>query len=71
VWDGRPYRHVFGLCALFVLGVFVTMFVSFWSSRRTDPGSRVRQSLAFELVWTAIPSLMLVAAAGLIAVSLL
>jgi heme/copper-type cytochrome/quinol oxidase subunit 2 len=62
---------VFGLCALFLLGVFVTMFVSIWSSGHTQPGSRVRQSLASELVWTAIPSLMLVAAAGLIAVSLL
>jgi len=61
----------FGLCVLFVLGVFVTMFVSIWSSGHSEPGSRVRQSVASELVWTAIPSLMLVAAAGLIAVSLL
>lgn len=59
----------FGLCALFVLGVLVTMAVSIWSNGRTEPGSRGRQSLASELVWTAIPSLMLVAAAGLIAVS--
>jgi heme/copper-type cytochrome/quinol oxidase subunit 2 len=61
----------FGLCALFVLGVFVTMFVSIWSSGRCEPASRVRQSLASEMVWTAIPSLMLVAAAGVITVSLL
>lgn len=61
----------FGLCALFVLGVFVTMFVSIWSSRRSEPGSRVRQSLASEMVWAAIPSLMFVASAGLITASLL
>ena len=60
---------VFGLCVLFVLGVFVTMFLSIWSSGQGEPGSRVRQSAVSELVWTAIPSLMLVAAACLIAVS--
>jgi heme/copper-type cytochrome/quinol oxidase subunit 2 len=61
----------FALCALFVLGVFVTIFVSIWSSGQSDPVSRVRQSSASELVWTAIPSLMLVAAANLFALSLL
>ncbi len=61
----------FGLCVLFVLGAFVTMFVSIWSSGHTEPGSRVRKSLASELVWIAIPSLMLLPAVGLIAVSLL
>jgi heme/copper-type cytochrome/quinol oxidase subunit 2 len=61
----------FGLCALFVLGVFVTMFVSIWSSRRSEPALCLRQSLASEMVWTAIPSLMLVASAGVITLSLL
>jgi heme/copper-type cytochrome/quinol oxidase subunit 2 len=60
-----------GLCALFVLGVFVTMFVSIWSSRRSEPTIRVQVSMASEIVWTAIPSLMLVASASLITVSLL
>jgi hypothetical protein len=33
------------------------------------PGSHVRQSLASEKVWIAIPSLMLVASAGVITLS--
>ena len=60
----------FGLCTLFVVGVFVTMFVSIWSSGHSEPESRAGRSLASEMVWTAIPSLMLIACAGLIAVSL-
>lgn len=55
---------VFGLCALFVLGVFVTMFFSIWSTgRRPEARLHLRQSLAAEMLWAAIPCLMLVAAA--------
>jgi heme/copper-type cytochrome/quinol oxidase subunit 2 len=55
---------IFGLCALFVLGVFVTMFLSIWSTgRRRETRLHLRQSLAAEMVWAAIPCLMLVGAA--------
>lgn len=55
---------IFGLCALFVLGIFVTMFVSIWStSRQRGPRLHLRHSLAAEMVWAAIPCLMLVGAA--------
>lgn len=52
------------LCTLLALGVFTTMFLSIWSSRRDDsrPPS-LRQTLAAELVWAAIPCLMILAAA--------
>lgn len=52
------------LCTLVSLGVFATMFLSIWSSRRdgTRPPS-FRQTLAAELVWAAIPCLMVLAAA--------
>jgi heme/copper-type cytochrome/quinol oxidase subunit 2 len=52
------------MCALVATGVFVTMFLALWSSRRD--GSRppsFRQKLAAEIVWTAIPCLMILAAA--------
>ena len=51
------------LCALVALGVFATMFLAIWSSRRD--GSRPpshRENLAMELVWAAIPCLMIAAA---------
>lgn len=52
------------LCALVAVGVFVTMFLSIWSSRRG--GARqpsARQNVAAELLWVAIPCLTIVAAA--------
>jgi heme/copper-type cytochrome/quinol oxidase subunit 2 len=52
------------MCMLVAAGVFATMFLAIWSSRRN--GLRpptFRQSLAAELVWAAIPCLMIVAAA--------
>ena len=52
------------LCALVALGVFATMFAAIWSSRRDGSDARsARQHLAMELVWAAIPCLMIVAAA--------
>ena len=55
---------VFVLCALFTLGIFVTMLVSIWSTRdRGETQLRHGQSLAGELVWAAIPCLMIIAAA--------
>jgi cytochrome c oxidase subunit II len=49
---------------LLAAGVFAAMFLAIWSSRRD--GSRApsfHQTLAVELVWAAIPCLMMVAAA--------
>ena len=55
---------VMGMCALVAAGVFAAMFVSIWSTRRAPAASTVlRQSFATELVWTAIPCLMMLAAA--------
>ena len=52
------------LCALVALGVFATMFAAIWSSRRDGSDApSARQHLATELVWAAIPCLMIVAAA--------
>ena len=56
---------IFGLCIIFVLGVFVAMFVSIWSTRRRSEAylhSRP-SSLGVELVWAAIPCLILLSAA--------
>jgi heme/copper-type cytochrome/quinol oxidase subunit 2 len=52
------------LCALVAAGVFAVMFFALWRShRRASPAACSRQSLAMELVWAAIPCLMIVAAA--------
>ena len=51
------------LCVLVAVGVFATMFLSIWSSRHGGGASAARQSVAAELVWAAIPCLMIVAAA--------
>ena len=52
------------MCILVAAGVFATMLLSIWSSRRdaSHPPS-FRQNLAAELVWAAIPCLMIAAAA--------
>jgi heme/copper-type cytochrome/quinol oxidase subunit 2 len=52
------------MCVLVTAGVFAAMFLSIWSTRRvpsvqTIPGQR----FAAELVWAAIPCLMILAAA--------
>ena len=55
---------ILGMCALVAAGVFAAMFVSIWSTRRGPAASTaVRQSFATELVWAAIPCLMMLAAA--------
>jgi len=52
------------VCALVAAGVFATMFLAIWSSHRAaPPAPAFRQSLASELVWAAIPCLMIVVAA--------
>lgn len=55
---------ILGVCALLAAGVFAAMFLSIWSTRRaTAADTTFRQSLATELVWAAIPCLMMIAAA--------
>jgi len=55
---------VMGMCALVAVGVFAAMFVSIWSTRRAPAASTAfRQSFAAELVWAAIPCLIMLAAA--------
>lgn len=53
-----------GLCALFAAGVFGAIVLSIWSTRRSaDRAPDFRQRIVGELVWGAIPCLMVVAAA--------
>jgi heme/copper-type cytochrome/quinol oxidase subunit 2 len=56
---------VIGMCALVAAGVFAAMFVSIWSTRHPDAAhpSALRRNIAVELVWAAIPCLMILAAA--------
>jgi heme/copper-type cytochrome/quinol oxidase subunit 2 len=55
---------ILGMCALVTAGVFAAMFVSIWSTRRARTASTAfGQSFATELVWAAIPCLMILAAA--------
>jgi heme/copper-type cytochrome/quinol oxidase subunit 2 len=55
---------ILSLCVLLAAGVFTAMFVSIWSTRRSGAcQSALRQSLTTEVVWAAIPCLMIVAAA--------
>ncbi len=56
---------ILGMCALVATGVFAAMFVSIWSTRHRDDAHppALRQSVAMELVWAAIPCLMILAAA--------
>jgi cytochrome c oxidase subunit 2 len=52
------------MCGLVAAGVFATMFLAIWSTRRTpsNPTAAFKQGFATELVWTAIPLLMVLAA---------
>lgn len=52
------------MCVLLAGGVFAAMFVSIWSTRRSRACmSTPQQSLSMEMVWAAIPCLMILAAA--------
>jgi len=54
---------VLGMCALVAAGVFATMFLSIWSTRRTcNETQRISQSIVSEFVWMLIPCLMMIAA---------
>ena len=55
---------VFGICTLFAGGVFIAILLSIWSSRRgADRAPDFRQGMVAELVWAAIPCLIVIAAA--------
>jgi heme/copper-type cytochrome/quinol oxidase subunit 2 len=53
------------ICGIVTAGVFATMFIAIWSTRGTITNSPadLKQSFATELLWAAIPCLMMVAAA--------
>ena len=52
------------MCILVAAGVFAAMVLAIWSSRRNQSRAPTfPQTLASELVWAAIPCLMVLAAA--------
>ena len=52
------------MCTLLAAGVFAALSVAIWSSRRDAAGSpSFSHNLAADLVWAAIPCLMILAAA--------
>lgn len=57
---------VTGMCALVATAVFAAMFVSIWSTRHRNDAypPALRQSVAMELAWAAVPCLMILAAAA-------
>jgi cytochrome c oxidase subunit II len=55
---------ILGMCSLVAVGVFAAMFLAIWSTRRAAAApTPFRQSFVSELVWAAIPCLMVLAAA--------
>jgi heme/copper-type cytochrome/quinol oxidase subunit 2 len=53
-----------GLCSLVAAGVFAVMFLAIWGTRRAaERAPTFGQNLASELVWAAIPCLIVLAAA--------
>ena len=55
---------ILGMCSLVAAGVFAAMFLAIWSTRRTAAAPTIlRQGFVSELVWAAIPCLMVLAAA--------
>ena len=55
---------VLGLCSLVAAGVFAAMFLAIWGTRRTaERAPTFGQHFASELVWAAIPCLIVLAAA--------
>ena len=52
------------MCSVVTAGVYAAMFLAIWSSRRQDSRPPFfRQNLAVEVVWAAIPCLIVLAAA--------
>jgi heme/copper-type cytochrome/quinol oxidase subunit 2 len=53
---------ILGMCCVLAAGVLAAMFLAIWSTRRTAERAPAL-GLASELVWAAIPCLMILAAA--------
>lgn len=52
------------MCALLAAGVVAAMFFAIWSTRRASSAQTIPgQRFAAELMWAAIPCLMMLAAA--------
>jgi len=63
---------ILAMCALLAAGMVATMFLAIWSTRPVSASlTAFRQSLAAELVWAAIPGLMVLAAAILAVVAMI
>jgi hypothetical protein len=61
-----------GVCALLASGVFAAMFLAICRARHaSDAPSRVRPGLTGELLWAAVPCLMVIAAVTPAAVRIL
>lgn len=55
---------ILGMCGVVAVGVFLTMYLSVWSTRsRPERAAVYRQHIVSEFVWLTIPILMLIAAA--------
>jgi len=55
---------ILGMCTLFAGGVFIAILLSIWSNRPgADRAPDFRKGVVAELVWAAIPCLMVIAAA--------
>jgi heme/copper-type cytochrome/quinol oxidase subunit 2 len=55
---------ILGMCSVVAAGVFIAIFFSIWSTRGApERAGAFGQSLASQLVWAAIPCLMILAAA--------
>lgn len=53
---------ILGMCSVLAAGVLAAMLLAIWSTRRTAERAPAL-GLASELVWAAIPCLMILAAA--------
>jgi heme/copper-type cytochrome/quinol oxidase subunit 2 len=57
-------RVLLAMCVIVAVSVFAAMFFAICNARRSgNTAARFRQSVAAELVWAAIPCLMIIAAA--------
>ena len=54
---------ILGMCSVLAAGVLAVMFLAIWSTRRRTAERAPALGLASELVWAAIPCLMILAAA--------
>jgi heme/copper-type cytochrome/quinol oxidase subunit 2 len=55
---------VLGMCAVLAAGVFAAMLLSIWNTRHSaNRSTEVRRGVVAELIWAAIPCVIVIAAA--------